>query len=96
MSYCAQELNRTGQAQRVAQSFQLRPEFTVSREPQLCIQAFALQDLPCLEQKTVAFYLNQAGRQSVLEDWDIAGVATQLVREFETARKIASPELEYA
>jgi glycosyltransferase involved in cell wall biosynthesis len=40
--------------------------------------------------------LGEAGRQSVLEDWDIAGVATQLVREFETARKIASPELEYA
>ncbi len=56
--------------------------------------ADAIQNL--LEDAGLREQLGEAGRQRVLEDWDIVGVVNQLVREFETARKTASPEFEYA
>ena len=56
--------------------------------------ADAIQSL--LEDAALREQLGDAGRRRVLEDWDIAGVASQLVREFETARRTVSPVLEYA
>jgi colanic acid/amylovoran biosynthesis glycosyltransferase len=49
-----------------------------------------------LEDAGLREQIGEAGRQRVLEGWDIVGVAAQLVREFEAARKTASPEFEYA
>jgi len=56
--------------------------------------ADAIQSL--LEDAGLREQLGEAGRQRVLEDWDIVGVTSQLVREFETARRAVSPVLEYA
>jgi colanic acid/amylovoran biosynthesis glycosyltransferase len=56
--------------------------------------ADAIQSL--LEDAGVREQLGEAGRERVLEDWDIVGVTSQLVREFETARRTVSPVLEYA
>jgi glycosyltransferase involved in cell wall biosynthesis len=56
--------------------------------------ADAIQSL--LEDAGLREQLGEAGRRRVLEDWDIVGVTSQLVREFETARRAVSPVLEYA
>jgi glycosyltransferase involved in cell wall biosynthesis len=56
--------------------------------------ADAIQSL--VENAGVREQLGEAGRQRVLEDWDIVGVTSQLVREFEMARRTVSPVLEYA
>jgi glycosyltransferase involved in cell wall biosynthesis len=56
--------------------------------------ADAIQNL--LEDAGLREQLGEAGRQRVLEDWDIVGVVNDLVREFETARRTASPDFEYA
>ena len=56
--------------------------------------ADAIQGL--LEDAGLRQQLGESGRQHVLEDWDIVGVAAQLVREFETARQTGARVLEYA
>jgi colanic acid/amylovoran biosynthesis glycosyltransferase len=56
--------------------------------------ADAIQSL--LEDAGVREQLGEAGRERVLEDWDIVGVTSQLVREFAMARRTVSPVLEYA
>jgi len=56
--------------------------------------ADAIQSL--LEDAGLRQQLGESGRQHVLEDWDIVGVAAQLVREFETARQTGARVLEYA
>jgi len=56
--------------------------------------ADAVQSL--LEDAGLRQQLGESGRQRVLENYDIVGVAAQLIREFETARQIATPVLQCA
>jgi colanic acid/amylovoran biosynthesis glycosyltransferase len=56
--------------------------------------ADAVQTL--LEDAGLRQQLGESGRQRVFENYDIVGFAAQLIREFETARQIATPVLQCA